>query len=107
MNKTSLTDNCKPTSSIFSQDKRRISTDLRKGQCDPMEVLWFFNNQMLGIGNAPAYVPAPQGYGDGSETGLMTMLTDDMCQLDARVADHQFHINPPLLQVMRILTCIL
>ena len=68
-----------------------------------MEVLWFFNNQMLGIGNAPAYVPAPQGYGDGSETGLMTMLTDDMCQLDARVADHQFHINPPLLQVMRIL----
>ena len=69
-----------------------------------MEVLWFFNNQMLGIGNAPAYVPAPQGYGDGSETGLMTMLTDDMCQLDARVADHQFHINPPLLQVMRICT---
>ena len=66
-----------------------------------MEVLWFFNNQMLGIGNAPAYVPAPQGYGDGSETGLMTMLTDDMCQLDARVADHQFHINPPLLQVIR------
>ena len=57
-----------------------------------MEVLWFFNNQMLGIGNAPAYVPAPQGYGDGSETGLMTMLTDDMCQLDARVADHQFHL---------------
>ena len=86
----------------LSQDKRRISTDLRKGQCDVMEVLWFFNNQLLGVNNAPAYVPSPQadGSGEAASEGLMTLLTDDMCQIDAGVADATFHSNPPLLQVV-------
>ena len=85
----------------LSQDKRRLSTDLRKGQCDVMEVLWFFNNQLLGVNNAPAYVPSPQadGSGEAASEGLMTLLTDDMCQIDAGVADATFHSNPPLLQV--------
>ena len=33
----------------ISQEKRCLKTDLRKGQSDVMEVLWFFNNQFLGM----------------------------------------------------------
>ena len=33
----------------ISQEKRCLKTDLRKGQCDVMEVLWYFNNKMLGM----------------------------------------------------------
>ena len=33
----------------ISQDKRCLKTDLRKGQCDVMEVLWYFNNKLLGM----------------------------------------------------------
>ena len=33
----------------ISQEKRCLKTDLRKGQCDVMEVLWYFNNRLLGV----------------------------------------------------------
>ena len=33
----------------INQGKRCILTQLRKGQCDVMEVLWFFNNKLLGL----------------------------------------------------------
>jgi len=90
----------------LSQDKRRISTDLRKGQCDIMEVLWFFNNMLLGTNNGgmpPAYVPvpAPQGTGDESDS-LMTMFTDDMAQIDAGAANAQFHYDPCILQAEEV-----
>ena len=29
---------------------------------------------------------------------MMTFFTDDMCQIDATVADQVFHSNPPILQ---------
>ena len=32
----------------INQGKRCILTQLRKGQCDVMEVLWYFNNKILG-----------------------------------------------------------
>ena len=33
----------------ISQEYRCIETELRKGQCDVMEVLWYFNNRILGM----------------------------------------------------------
>ena len=33
----------------LSQEKREIKTEIRKGQSDIMEVLWYFNNQLLGM----------------------------------------------------------
>ena len=33
----------------ISEGKKSIKNELRKGQCDVMEVLWFFNNKLLGL----------------------------------------------------------
>ena len=33
----------------IDQAHRCIQTELRKGQCDVMEVLWYFNNRILGM----------------------------------------------------------
>ena len=37
------------TKLLISSLYRCIETELRKGQCDVMEVLWYFNNKILGM----------------------------------------------------------
>merc|ERR1712038_1859505 len=83
----------------ISQEKRCLKTDLRKGQCDVMEVLWYFNNKMLGMDtmSKEEYLPLASGEG-GSTNNFLSMFSDDMCQIDAGMADQQFHTNPPILQ---------
>merc|ERR1719319_1510837 len=75
----------------ISQDKRCISTDLRKGQSDIMEVLWFFNNQILGRDTMTKedFVPLAKSFSD-STSNAMSWMGDDMSQIDAGQANHQF-----------------
>ena len=37
----------------LNQAKRCLKTEIRKGQSDIMEVLWYFNNQLLGMDDMP------------------------------------------------------
>ena len=87
----------------ISQDKRCISTDLRKGQSDIMEVLWYFNNQLLGMDTISKedFVPLATS-GGGNPESMMSWLGDDMSQIDAAQANHQFHTSPPLLQASEV-----
>jgi hypothetical protein len=83
----------------ISQEKRCLKTDLRKGQCDVMEVLWYFNNRLLGVDSMTLeeFLPLASQSG-GSANSLMSFFSDDMTQIDATLADQQFHSNPPILQ---------
>ena len=83
----------------LSQAKRCLSTDLRKGQSDIMEVLWYFNNQLLGMDDLAMeeFVPLATASGDNASS-LGAWLGDDMTQMDANLANQQFHTSPPLLQ---------
>jgi len=83
----------------ISQEKRCLKTDLRKGQCDVMEVLWYFNNKLLGVDSMTLeeFLPLASQSG-GSANSLMSFFGDDMSQIDATLADQQFHSNPPILQ---------
>ena len=37
----------------LNQARRCLKTEIRKGQSDIMEVLWYFNNQLLGMDDMP------------------------------------------------------
>ena len=37
----------------LDQTRRCLKTEIRKGQSDIMEVLWYFNNQLLGMDDIP------------------------------------------------------
>ena len=37
----------------LDQSRRCLKTEIRKGQSDIMEVLWYFNNQLLGMDDMP------------------------------------------------------
>ena len=88
----------------ISQEKRCLSTDLRKGQSNVMEVLWFFNNQFLGMDTMAKedFVPLAASGSENASGSLMTWMSDDMCQLDAAQVDQQFHSSPPLLQANEV-----
>ena len=88
----------------LSQDKRCLSTDLRKGQSDVMEVLWFFNNQFLGMDtrSKEETVPLATAGSENASSSFRTWMSDDMCQLDAAQVDQQFHSSPPLLQANEV-----
>ena len=45
----------------------------------------------------PPYIISASGEG-GSTNNFLSMFSDDMCQIDAGMADQQFHTNPPILQ---------
>ena len=49
------------------------------------------------IQQVPTYIISASGEG-GSTNNFLTMFSDDMCQIDAGMADQQFHTNPPILQ---------
>ena len=88
----------------LSQEKRCLKTDLRKGQSDVMEVLWFFNNQFLGMDSMTKeeIVPLAVAGSENASSSFMTWMSDDMCQLDAAQVNLQFHSSPPLLQANEV-----
>lgn len=88
----------------ISQEWRCIQQDLRKGQSDIMEVLWYFNNQILGMAtkSTEQYVPLTHSSGGANMGSLMSWLGDDMSQIDASQADRQFHTSPPILQANEV-----
>ena len=88
----------------LSQEKRCLKTDLRKGQSDVMEILWFFNNQFLGMDTRARedIVPVAAAGSEKEQGSWKTWLSDDMCQLDAAQVDQQFHSSPPLLQANEV-----
>ena len=83
----------------ISQELRCISTDLRKGQSDIREVLWFFNNMILGMDDMTkeAFVPMASSCGD-NVSSMMSWFGDDMSQIDAGEANQHFHSSVPVLQ---------
>ena len=87
----------------LGQDKRYLATDLRKGQSDIMEVMWYFNNQILGMDTMSKedYVPLINDAGSNASS-MMSWMGDDMSQIDAAQADRQFHTSPPLLQANEV-----
>ena len=83
----------------ISVERRCISTDVRKGQSDIMEVLWYFNNKLLGFDTLGAeYVPLASPGAGCSSPQLSSFLGDDMSQINAKVVNEQFHVSPPVLQ---------
>ena len=88
----------------LSQAKRCLSNYMRKGQSDIMEVLWFFNNQFLGMDTMSKedVVPLAAAGSETASSSLMTWMSDDCCQLDAAQVDQQFHSSPPLLQANEV-----
>ena len=88
----------------IDQGHRCLSTDLRKGQSDVMEVLWFFNNTFLGTDSLSKedFVPLATAGSESASSSWMTWMSDDMCQLDAAQVDQQFHRAPPLLQANEV-----
>ena len=88
----------------ISQEKRCLKTDLRKGQSDVMEVLWFFNNQFLGMDTMAKEdaIPLAAAGSENASSSFMTWMSDDMCQLNAAQVNEQFHVSPPLLQANEV-----
>ena len=93
------------TDSVFkiftniSQEKRCISTNVTKELSDIMEILWYFNNQLLGMDTMSKddFAALASVAGD-NKINMSSWLGDEMCQIDASEINTQFHTSPPLLQ---------
>ena len=60
-------------------------------------MLWYFNNQILGMDYASTEEFVPPAIQEGG-SNWASWLGDDMSQIDAGQANQQFHTSPPLLQ---------
>jgi len=81
----------------ISNDRKCLATDLRKGQSDIMEVLWYFNNKMLGADTLSKEESIPLAAAASGST-MSSWLSDNMSQIDANLVNHHFHTSQPVLQ---------
>jgi len=81
----------------ISEERKCLNTDLRKGQSDIMEVLWYFNNKILGHDSLSKDEFVPLASGNSSQAAW-SWLSDDMSQIDANLVNHHFHTSQPVLQ---------
>eukprot|EP00092_Neocalanus_flemingeri_P034833 GFUD01037907.1.p1 GENE.GFUD01037907.1~~GFUD01037907.1.p1 ORF type:complete len:776 (+),score=157.04 GFUD01037907.1:222-2549(+) len=82
----------------ISEDRKCLRTDLRKGQSDIMEVLWYFNNKLLGADTLSKEESVPLAAASNATNTAWSWLSDDMSQIDANLVNHHFHTSQPLLQ---------